>query len=179
MAIEFGTGLNGAATSTLAARTPAVRRADSRSRDQETDRAQLNRSATEQRVGFGEGTISALGVAATTVDRNLESAREIVPTLDELSAEARARAETVRDEAANTEQARAEGTSAESLRNERAARAQAQGFVRQTAAAESSTVARDESPNVQRATFATSARSVESVVSVVAPDPTSTFDVFG
>ncbi len=179
MAIEFGTGLNGAATSTLAARVPSVRRADSRSRDQEPDRAQLNRDATEQRVGFGEGTISVLGVAATTVDRNLESAREIVPTLDELSAEARARAEAVRDDAANTEQARAENSSPESRRNESAARAQAQGFVQPPPAAETDQVARDEPAEVQRATFSTSARTVESVVSVVAPDPASTFDVFG
>ena len=175
MAIEFGTGLNGAATSTLAARAPSVRRSDSRSRDQENDRAQLNREAPSQRVGFGEGTISVLGVAATTVDRNLESAREIVPTLDELSTEARARAETVRAEAANAEQARAESTSPESRRNESAARAQALGFPPSTPATDATSVPAD----VQRATFSTSVRAVESVVSVVVPDPSSTFDVFG
>jgi len=170
MAIEFGSGLNGVATSALVGRTPSTRK---------SDRGQFGDDAISPRLGFGEGTVSSVGVAATTVDRNLESAKAIVPTLEELSAEARSRSEAVRDQAAVAEQDRVERGSADGLRNESAARAQAEGFVQREEASESTDVL-----NVERAVdlppaFQPSTRNVESVVSVVAPDPAASFDVFG
>ena len=50
------------------------------------------------RVGFGKGTISPAGAALTTVDRNLEEARRVVPTVDELREEEAARRAELRAE---------------------------------------------------------------------------------
>ncbi len=167
MAIEFGTGLNGAATSALVARTSSVRKPD---RDQ---------SNVENLVGFGEGTISTIGVAATTVNRNLKSARKIVPTLDELSADARAHIEAVREQAENAEQARVDRGSVDALRNENAALAQVQEFEQRNVETESLVSRPFEQSDERQPVFTTSVRNVESVVSFVAPDPAASFDVFG
>jgi len=170
MAIEFGSGLSGPSASGLAARTPSVRK---------TDRDPVDDHSTEKRLGFGQGTVSAVGVAATTVDRNLESARDIVPSLEELSAEARAGAEAVREQAANKEETRLERASTESLRNESAARAQTHGFEQYTVAGETADNARADQPVAQSSVITASARGVETVVSFVAPEPAASFDVFG
>jgi hypothetical protein len=170
MAIEFGSGLSGLAASGLAAGAPSVRK---------TDRTPVGDQSTEKRLGFGQGTVSAVGVAAITVDRNLEAAREIVPTLDELSAEARARTDSVREQAANTEETESEHKSGESLRNESAARAQALGFEQRTTSAETPKAADIEQTNIQQSANPTSVRNVESIVSFVVPDPAASFDVFG
>lgn len=52
----------------------------------------LNRQPPDfARAGFGEGTVSMPGVAIRTIGRGMESARRIVPTVEELRAEVRER----------------------------------------------------------------------------------------
>ncbi len=169
MAIGFGTGINGAATNSLAVSAPSVRKSESRD-----SAARSEDNESKPRVGFGEGTISALGVAAATVDQNLESVREIVPSFDELSADARARSEAVRESAANNERAR---LSTGSQRNEREARVQTQRF-EQDVSPQADAV-RLEHADTQNKQFTPSNRSVESIVSIVIPEPSASFDTFG
>ena len=49
------------------------------------------------RVGFGEGTVSGPGAALITLSRGVRAARDIVPTLQELSADIRERSSADRD----------------------------------------------------------------------------------
>ncbi len=54
--------------------------------------AMLNRRPPDfARAGFGEDSVSVPGAAIRTVQRGVESAREVVPTAEELRAELRAR----------------------------------------------------------------------------------------
>lgn len=50
-------------------------------------------------AGFGENTISIPGLTARTIGRNMTDVRKMVPTLDEMRAEQKARAEERRAEA--------------------------------------------------------------------------------
>lgn len=55
----------------------------------------------EIRVGFGENTLSPSGAALRTLDRNLEAAGQLVPTVEELRARAR-EAQALREAAQET-----------------------------------------------------------------------------
>jgi hypothetical protein len=168
MAIEFGTGLTGAAATALYGRTAPVRRQDGQSnnpfRNQQEDEP-------TPRAGFGNGTISTISAASATLDTNLESARQLVPTLEEASAEARARTEAARqrlEEAGEREVIRLDETS---QRNENASRAQIQ-FFEQTERTQNPFVPRETTPQA-------TAREVESVATLVIPEPATQFDTFG
>ncbi|MEK7794583.1 MAG: hypothetical protein AAB353_08630, partial [Candidatus Hydrogenedentota bacterium] len=73
-------------------------RGDNRS-DRSAGPPGLRRSEDEVavRAGFGEGTVSGPGAALITLSRGVRAAREIVPTLQELSADARDRSTSDRD----------------------------------------------------------------------------------
>lgn len=71
----------------------------------------------EVRAGFGEGTLSAQGAALKTVSTNLRRARELVPSVEESQARARAAAA----EAAARFERQTEQDAAEAPQNEREA----------------------------------------------------------
>lgn len=54
-----------------------------------------NRQADQLRLGFGRGTVSAGVAAVRTLSTNLDGARQLVPTVAELQAQARERAREV------------------------------------------------------------------------------------
>lgn len=78
-------------------------RQDTPARSREETAPQPGAGARGQDVpigaGFGENTISIPGVAARTIGRNMTNARKIVPTLDEMRAEQKARSAERRAEA--------------------------------------------------------------------------------
>jgi hypothetical protein len=84
------------------------------------------------RTGFGKGTVSVPTAAVRTLDRGLTSARRVVPTVEELQEELRARFATQRQaQTAELETRRPrEGTGGlPRAAAEQAAVAQAQGFI--------------------------------------------------
>lgn len=170
MAIGFNSGLGGLSAS-FAARPRSVQ--GPQPGDERSQSKTQGEEAAPPRVGFGEGTVSALGVAATTVDQNLRAARKIVPTLEELSEAARERASESRAQAAETEEARLDRASDASQRNERAARAQTRFFDETEVTAESE---RAERRDRASEFFGSNARTI---TELVVPDPVASFDVFG
>lgn len=69
--------------------------------------AMLERRAPEvARAGFGRGTVSVPGAAFHTIKRGMDGAREVVPTVQELRAELRARRAREREAQADAEKQR-------------------------------------------------------------------------
>ena len=130
------------------------------------------------RVGFGEGTISPLGVAFDTIDTNLAAARELVPSLEEAAAEARARvAENRRDlTAAPREQVQFSPPNFQ--RNEAFARAQARTFINNISAGVARVAERTGFEIPGQGLDQPSIRIRDEIVALRRPEPNPTFDVF-
>lgn len=77
----------------------AVRRRARTGNDQLSEQARPREEQADLRAGFGRDTLSAQGAALETVSKNLARARELVPSVEELSARAR---EAAAREAAET-----------------------------------------------------------------------------
>lgn len=128
--------------------------------DQSAERLGRSEEKVAVRAGFGEGTVSGPGAALITLSRGVRAAREIVPTLQELSAEARNRATSDRD-AVQRDAIRRDTTPREAERPRVQSRVlepatQARNFVNaiNTAAGEvQSRVTGQPTPGLSRATF--------------------------
>lgn len=69
--------------------------------------AMLERRTPEvPRAGFGRGTVSVPGAAFHTIKRGMDGARKVVPTVEELRAELRARRSREREARADAEEQR-------------------------------------------------------------------------
>lgn len=77
----------------------AVRRRARTGNDQLSEQARPREEQDDIRAGFGRDTLSPQGAALETVSKNLARARELVPSVEELSARAR---EAAAREAAET-----------------------------------------------------------------------------
>lgn len=75
--------------------TITVRR-NARSGEDQLNTQARKREEPPVRTGFGKGTLSIVGAAAQAVSSNLESAREITPSVEELRQEAEAAAQVQR-----------------------------------------------------------------------------------
>lgn len=73
-----------------------VRRNARSGEDQLISQARQKREENPVRAGFGKDTLSSVGAAAQAVSSNLESARQITPSVEELRQEAEAAAEVQR-----------------------------------------------------------------------------------
>lgn len=90
----------------------AVRRRARTGNDQLSEQARAREDQVEIRAGFGRDTLSPQGAALETVSKNLARARELVPTVEELSARAR---EASAREAAETAARQQKASEAEAI----------------------------------------------------------------
>lgn len=90
----------------------AVRRRARTGNDQLSEQARPREDAVDVRAGFGRNTLSPQGAALETVSKNLARARELVPSVEELSARAR---EASAREAAETAARQQKASEAETI----------------------------------------------------------------
>lgn len=130
MALTIGQGLPGLLTGRpFAGRSAELRAERLNPAKQFGSPSPLDERPEPLRAGFGEGTVSLVGVTASTVNKNLQAGRRLVPTLEEASAEARERAATLREQQVRERPPVPQLGNVNFDRNEFSARAQVRGFV--------------------------------------------------